>query len=124
MKSIFFFLVLIANTLCIGAEDRDASLRRKVFLQQKSYWDTEAEEKEEKRRKKFRLGATSVKKSGQKSQRAATNNVITTEGNTSLTSTPSPYKRPPEDSVLPIPPAKKAKLAEQARRPDFLNRGD
>jgi hypothetical protein len=124
VKRALFFLILVANTLCIGAEDRgDASSPRKRVssVLQKSYWDIEAEEKQEKRRKKFRLGAASVRKSGQKAQRAATSSVRTTEGNRSLTSTPAPYKRPPEDSLLQIQPAKKAKLAEQTRRPEFLS---
>lgn len=109
----------------MAAEDRDASSSRKrVFLTQpkKSFFDTEIEEKEEKRKKKYRLGNTAVKNSGQKNQRAATNNMVTTEGNTSLTSTPLPYKRPPEN-ILQLPAAQRAKLAEQARRPGFLISG-
>lgn len=120
MKSILFFLVFIANTLYAGAEERDPGSRKRVLVQ--SFFDQEAEEKDEKRRKKYRLGSTSHKKGGQKTQRTVNKHVvITQEDRARLNNDPSVYKSPPQDDVLQVALNKKVEVAKQVRHPDFLH---
>lgn len=112
MIGIVFFVVLTSiNTLCASSDDRErnrGSSNRAAPLV--SFWDAEEAEKEEKRRRKFRLGSP-VQKTGNKRRLPMQKTMTTTEDKIRLSKEPLPYNSRKNDE-----------LQLQLRQPGFNNR--
>ena len=113
MKAVSFLLCVILNS---KLRERGAS---RGVINIPSFWESENQEKEEKRRKKFRLGSGS-KKEGSKTRMPMQKTIVTPDDKIKMGTEPHAYKRK-RDEEIKFVENKKPSIISQVRYPNFAS---